>query len=125
MTGLPKESYDLILARDAALRRAERAERINEIGRAAYRELETLYQASQEQAMRAEGDRERLNKIIGAQREELDHVYHALNDPYPALHRELEAARAYLAYVLDTYPPTSAIETTLRATWEKAKELSE
>lgn len=65
MTDLSKSDYDLILARDAALRRAEVAEQRERIAAEAYtgqqqsyRELETLYQASQERALRAEEERD-------------------------------------------------------------------
>lgn len=58
-----KEEYDLVCARDAALRRATQAEQRERIAADAYngqqqsyRELETLYQASQERALRAEAD---------------------------------------------------------------------
>lgn len=68
---IPKIHYDLILARDAALRRAEQAEQRERIAAEAYngqqqsyRELETLYQAAQERALRAEADAAELCKGI-------------------------------------------------------------
>lgn len=71
MTSLPKPDYDLILARDAALRRAELAEQRERVAAEAYngqqqsyRELETLYQAAQERALRAEADAAALQNAL-------------------------------------------------------------
>jgi hypothetical protein len=119
----------LVRERDEARQREQIACATYDGQQQSYRELETLYQANQGRALAAEADAQALRTAALAYvtsatyeerarlRAELE-VLATVEHPGVMLLAELAAARAYLAYVLETYPPTSATEAQLRAAYD-------